>query len=85
MTIKMKDSVTLDQFLVVAKEKGAPQQFIERVPEYLGHDYVHEAIKDIAEFSQKPIEEVASKQVSHYLGLNNQEMPPLDIHFSPES
>jgi hypothetical protein len=85
MTIKMKDPVTLNQFLVVAKEKGAHQQFIDRVPEYLGHDYVHEAIRDIAEFSQKPIEEVASKQVSHYLGLNNQEMPPLGLDLSPES
>ncbi len=85
MTINMKDTVTLDQFLEVAKEKGANQQYIDKIPSFLERRDVHESIKDIANFSGEPIESIASKQVARYLNIENQEMPPLTLDMSLES
>lgn len=80
----IQTAVSLKQFLDVARDKGAHPELLSRASEFIHETTVQASIKDIANFTEKPTTEIAAKQLSSYLNISSDNMPPLDISPKPE-
>ncbi|MGH1455947.1 MAG: hypothetical protein ACRBDI_04125 [Alphaproteobacteria bacterium] len=76
---KERSPVTLSEFLIVAEEQGAHKEYIKRAPQYLNTDCVKDVISHTSQSGEISLEQAASSQLSTYLDINPNNMPPLDL------
>lgn len=72
------DSVSLSEFLQVAREQGANNEFLKRAHDYLNAPGVQEVIQHMADFADISFETATTKQLATYLGIDSTNLPPVD-------